>query len=204
MATYGAAVFVLLVAGTTAVARDVILLMLTPDYLPALPVLPLVATAFGLQGLYQLTSIGLNLTSRTELYSIATITAAGVSLAAGAMLIPRFGVVGAAATVLVSYATQASLAFVLAQRVYPVRYEAGRLARLVLAGVAASAAALWLVPPMAPLAGFLARGTVTVVVYLACLLITGFLRGTERAFLIEMWMRVRSGRARVEAASRAD
>jgi O-antigen/teichoic acid export membrane protein len=58
LATYGVAVFVLLVAGTTAVARDVILLVLKPDYLAALPVVPLIASAFAIQGVYQLTSIG--------------------------------------------------------------------------------------------------------------------------------------------------
>jgi O-antigen/teichoic acid export membrane protein len=190
MATYGIAVFVLLVAGTTAVARDVILLLLKPDYLAALPVVPLVASAFAIQGIYQLTSIGLNLTSRTEFYPVSTIAAAAVSVVVGLLLIPTYGLSGAAMTVLVSYATQATVAFVLAQRVYHVPYEHPRLLRIVLAGAIAPVAGLAL-PPMPVLASLFARGLTTTVVYVGLLWATGFLRASERAFLREMLDRLR-------------
>jgi O-antigen/teichoic acid export membrane protein len=193
MATYGVAVFVLLVAGTTAVARDTILLLLRPEYLQAVPVVPLVAMAFAIQGIYQLTSIGLNLTSRTEFYPVATLTAAGVSVASGSWLIPRHGLIGAGLTLLVSYATQAIVAFVLAQRVYHVAYEYGRLVRILLSGIAAALAALAL-PPMPAWLGLLARGSTTVVVFAGCLFATGFFRASERDFLREIWMRARQRR----------
>ena len=194
MATYGVAVFVLLVAGTTAVARDLILLLLKPDYLAALPVVPIIACAFAIQGVYQLTSIGLNLTSRTEFYPVSTIAAAGVSVVLGLGLIPRFGLVGAAVTVLLSYATQATVAFLLAQRVYHVPYEHTRLARVALAGVVAAAAGRAL-PAMPPLAGLLARGSLTVCAFALVLWASGFLRASERSFLRELWTRVTRRRA---------
>jgi O-antigen/teichoic acid export membrane protein len=193
VATYGVAVFVLLVAGTTAVSRDVILLLLKPEYLDALPVVPLIALAFAIQGVYQLTSIGLNLTGRTEFYPVATIVAALVSVALGSWMIPRYGLIGAGVTVLVSYATQAVVAFSLAQRVYHVRYERARLLRVVVAGAAGAAAGLWL-PAMRPLAGLLLRGATTTIVFAACLWVTGFFRPTERAFLQEMLTRLRQRR----------
>jgi O-antigen/teichoic acid export membrane protein len=191
MTTYGVAVLVLLVAGTTAVARDVILAMLKPEYLAALPVVPTIAVGIALQGVYLLTSIGLNLTSRTEFYPVSTLTAAGVGFAVGLALIPRYGVVGAALTVLVSYLTQLVVAFLFAQRQYPIQYEVGRLIRLVVAGVAAALAALWLVPALPPVAGLLARGVTCVAVYGLLLWITGFFRATEIAFLREMVARFR-------------
>ena len=186
MTTYGIAVLVLLVAGTTAVARDVILVMLKPEYLDALPVVPIIAVAIALQGVYLLTSIGLNLTSRTEFYPVSTLTAAGVGFVAGLVLIPRYGLLGAAVTVLVSYLTLAVVAFVFAQRFYPIHYETGRIARLIVSGVAAAVAALWLVPALPPVAGLLARGATSVGVYLLLLWITGFFRTTEVAFAREM------------------
>lgn len=195
MATYGVAVFVLLVAGTTAVARDLILLLLKPDYLAALPVVPMIAGAFAIQGVYQLTSIGLNLTSRTEFYPVSTIAAALASVGLGIGLIPRFGLIGAAVTVLVSYAIQATVAFLLAQRVYHVRYEHARLARVVLAGAIAAPAGLAL-PAMPALAGLVARGATTVAVFAAVLWVSGFLRASERAFAREMWTRARRWRSR--------
>lgn len=191
MTTYGVAVLVLLVAGTTAVARDVILAMLKPEYLAALPVVPTIAVGIALQGVYLLTSIGLNLTSRTEFYPISTLTAAGVGFAAGLALIPHYGVVGAALTVLVSYLTQLVVAFMFAQRQYPIQYEVGRLIRLVVAGVAAALAALWLVPAWPPVAGFFARGLTCVAVYGLLLWVTGFFRATEIAFLREIIARFR-------------
>jgi len=191
MTTYGVAVLVLLVAGTTAVARDVILAMLKPEYLAALPVVPTIAVGIALQGVYLLTSIGLNLTSRTEFYPVSTLTAAGVGFAVGLALIPRYGVVGAAVTVLVSYLTQLVVAFVFAQRQYPIEYEVGRLIRLVVAGVAAALAALWLVPALPPVAGLIARGVTCIAVYGVLLWITGFFRATEIAFLREIIARFR-------------
>lgn len=194
MATYGVAVFVLLVAGTTAVARDVILLVLKPDYLAALPVVPIIACAFAIQGVYQLTSIGLNLTSRTEFYPVSTMAAAVTSVVMGLWLVPTYGLTGAAVTVLLSYSMQAAVAFALAQRVYHVRYEQGRLLRILVAGVLAAIAGLAL-PMMSPFASFIVRGTTTVVVYLAVLALSGFLRGSERAFLREIQGRWRRKRA---------
>jgi O-antigen/teichoic acid export membrane protein len=193
MATYGVAILVLLVAGTTAIARDAILVVLRPEYLEALPVVPLIAAAIALQGVYQLTSIGLNLTSRTEFYSASTISAAVVGAGLGLWLIPQFGVAGAAVTVLAAYFTQAAIAFVFAQRLYPVKYETARLARIVAAGVVAAAVA-YLLPAMPPLAGLFARGAMTVLVYVSLLWISGFFRPTERAFMREMIQRLRRRR----------
>ncbi len=203
MATYGVAVLVLLVAGTTAVAHDVILVMLDPKYLAALPVVPVIAVGMALQGVYLLTSIGLNLTNRTEFYPVSTLTAAGVGFGVGLWLIPRYGVAGAALTVLVSYLTQASMAFLFAQRLYPIRYETGRLVRLVLAGVIAAVVAVWVLPAMPAVTGFFVRGTTTVGVYAALLWLSGFFRPTERAFVREMVTRFRR-RAPVARLSATD
>jgi len=190
MTTYALAMLVLIVAGTTAVAHDAILVMLTPEYLAAAPVLPLVAIGMACQGVYLLTSIGLNLTSRTEFYPIATITAAIVGLGGGALLMPRFGVTGAAVALLLAYATQASVAYVFAQRLYPIRYERARIVRVIAAGVMAALAAR-MVPDMPPLAGLVVRGLTTVGVFVGLLGLSGFLRASERAFVCEQWQRRR-------------
>ena len=191
MVTYGVAVVALLVAGTTAVAREVILLMLKPEYLPAATIIPIIALGMGCQAIYLLTSIGLNLTSRTEFYPVATFAAAGVGLGSGLVLMPRYGLVGAAIAFLLSYATQAGVAFALAQRFYPISYEVARLARVVVAATAATLVALWIIPPMSALAGFFVRGTTTVAVYLSVLALTAFFRSTEVAFAREVWGRLR-------------
>jgi O-antigen/teichoic acid export membrane protein len=200
MTTYGVAVLALLVAGTAAVARDAVLVVLTPDYLAAAPILPIVAIGMAFQGLYLLTSIGINLTSRTELYPVSTFAAAAVGIIAGILLMPSYGAIGAAVAFLLSYFTQALVAFLLAQQLYPIEYEGGRLVRIVLAGAVAALVALWVVPALPPLAGLAVRGATTVGVYVGLLWASGFLRASERAFLHELVGRMRRGPLKARTA----
>jgi O-antigen/teichoic acid export membrane protein len=190
MTTYCVAVLALLVAATTAVAHDAILVMSSPQYLEGARVMPFIALGIAFQGLYLLTSIGLNLTSHTRFYPVATIAAATVGLGTGAPLMAAYGARGAAIAFLLSYVTQAAVAFVFARRFYPISYEHGRLLRIIVAAGAAALAAVWLLPPMAPVAGLIVRGTTTAAVYVALLWISGFLRPAERAFMREMLARL--------------
>jgi O-antigen/teichoic acid export membrane protein len=192
MTTYGIAVIVLLVAGTAAVADDLVRVMLPPEYLEATPVVWLISVGLGFQGLYLLTSIGLNITNHTKYYPITTFAAAAVGLSAGFVLMPRFGAVGAAVAFVLSLVTQAAVAFTFSQRVYPLPYELGRIARVVLSGAVAALVALWAIPAWPPMLGLLARGTAAVVVYGTLLWGTGFLRPSERAFLVEVRQRIRT------------
>ena len=103
--------------------------MLKPEYLAALPVVPIIAVGMALQGVYLLTSIGLNLTSRTEFYPVVDVHGGRRSDSrSGSLLIPRYGVVGAALTVLVSYAHASSSSRSCSRSAsYPIHYEVGRL-----------------------------------------------------------------------------
>ena len=186
--TYGIAILALLVAGLTAITPDLIHLITMSRpwtdeaYALTAVVVPLIALGIAFQGVYLLTSIGLNLTSQTQYYPVSAFAAAGVGLGSGVFLMPRFGAVGAAVAFLLSYITLAATAGVFAQRHYAVRYEAARLARVVGAAVLAMLAGiLW--PDMPHLAGLLVRGTTVVAVFAGLLWLTGFLRPTERAIL---------------------
>ena len=191
MTTYGVAVLTLLVAGTVAVSRDVILVILTPTYLAAVPVIPLIAIGIAAQGVYLLTSIGLNLTSKTKYYPVATFAALGVGLGSGALLMPKFGTTGAAVAFALSGLTQAAVAYSFARRFYPIPYESARLIRVVLSGAVAALAGVWLVPAMPPLAGLVVRGLVVVGAFAGLLAASGFFRKSERSFLSEIVSRFR-------------
>ncbi|GMV21377.1 MAG: hypothetical protein AMXMBFR57_13260 [Acidimicrobiia bacterium] len=186
--TYGIAVLVLMAAGLTAIADDLVRILTFKDpwtmdaYAQARIVVPLIAVGLTWQGVYLLTSIGLNLTSQTRYYPVATFAAAGVGLGSGALLMPMFGLVGAGTAFVLSYMTMALVAGHFARRHYPVGYEWMRLAQIVLAGVVAAAAGL-LLPDMAPWAGLLTRGATVVAIFAGWLALNGFLRPTERALL---------------------
>jgi O-antigen/teichoic acid export membrane protein len=201
MTTYGVAVLTLLVAGTVAVSRDVILVILTPTYLSAVPVIPLIAIGMAAQGLYLFTSIGLNLTSRTQYYPVATFAALGVGLGAGLVLMPKLGMTGAALAFAASGVTQATVAFAFARQFYPIQYEVGRLLRVVACGILAALAALWLPPALPPLAGLGLRMLLTVGTFGALLALSGFFRKSERAFIVELATRLRKRAAAVPGAN---
>ena len=185
MTTYGVAVLVLLAALTIAVARDAVLLLLDPEWLDAARVIPFIAVGLACQGVYLLTSIGLNLTNHTRYYPVATFIALGVGLGSGLFLMPAFGLVGAALAFMLSFVAQTGAAFVLSRSVYPIAYEGHRLARLVVAGAVATLVGRWLVPDFPPLAGVVTRALAVTGSYAVLLWATGFLRATERRFLLE-------------------
>ncbi len=191
--TYGIAILALLVAGLTATAADVVALIANEDYQDAAIVVPIIALGIAWQGVYLLTSIGLNLSGKTKYYPVAAFAAAAVGLSTGAVLMPSMQAIGAAIAFALSYVTLATVAGIAARRHYPITYEKGRILRIVAAAIIAAAAGLAL-PSWAPFPALLARGTVVVGVFTLILGLTGFLRPTERTFLSAAWARARAGR----------
>jgi O-antigen/teichoic acid export membrane protein len=209
--TYGFAVLVLLTAGLSATGRDLVQAMTHGRIMaPADPRWPEVSavvtwTAVGvlLQGSYLLTSIGLNITKRTQYYPIATMIAAATNVALNFALIPRYGMVGAAWANGACYAVQAVLGYAFSQRFYPIPYEWGRLARVSTAGIVACLAAHALpalhlsADPrsvMGSLPSALVRGAAVVAIYLTILGLSGFFHANELQALRAMWRRQRRPR----------
>lgn len=198
--TYGVAVLALLTAGLAAVGRDAAIEMTHGRLLrPADPRWDAVAvvitwTAVGVffQGVYLLTSIGLNLTKRTQYYPIATMTAAATNVGLNFLLIPRFGIIGAAWANGAAYFVQACLGFYFSQKFYSIDYEWTRLARVVVSGIAAAALARSL-PAFHIARGqheflgqfptLLLRGSTVIVVFAGLLAATGFFRPEELRWL---------------------
>ena len=178
---------VFMATGLSALADDLLQLATAPAYHGAAQVVPWIAMGAVLQGAYQLTSVGLAITKRTAYYPIATgLTLAG-SLGGNLLLIPRFGIMGAAYTHAIAYGILAVSGMTLSQWQYPIRYEWARLLKIVTAGLATYGAAT-----SAPFAandavgGLLARGALVAIGYPAILLALGFFRRTEIARMREV------------------
>jgi O-antigen/teichoic acid export membrane protein len=194
--TYGIAILALLTAGLSAVGRYAaqamthgrILAPGDPRWSDVGTVIAWTAIGVFFQGIYLLTSIGLNITKRTQFYPVATMTAAAANVGLNVLLIPHYGIVGAAWANGIAYAVQAVLGYVLSQRFYPIAYEWGRIARVTVAAAAAYLAAMLLpsihlpVDPrstLAPVPDLLARGMTVIGVYAALLGLTGFFQPEE-------------------------
>ncbi len=203
--TYGLAILVLLAAGLSATARDLVRLMTTSEFHEAARVIPWIAVGVVLQGAYLLTSIGLNITKQTQYYPVATGLAALTSVTANLVLIPRFGTLGAAWSAAAAYAVLAASSMAFSQRVYPMAYEWTRIARSVGAGVVAYLAARVAIPEGVPaLAGLLGRGVMVLAVYPTLLLATGFFAARELDVARRLARRLQSPRSAEPTADTAE
>jgi O-antigen/teichoic acid export membrane protein len=194
--TYGVAVLALLTAGLSAVGRDAAQAMthgylLAPDdprWAEVATVITWTAIGVFFQGVYLLTSIGLNITKRTRYYPVATMTAAATNIGLNFLLIPRYGLAGAAWANGAAYAVQAALGYYFSQRFYAIAYERGRIARVCAAALIAYAAARALPSihvvadprsSLAPVPDLLARGLTVVAVFGGLLAMSGFFHAEE-------------------------
>jgi O-antigen/teichoic acid export membrane protein len=182
VATYGVAVLALMTAGLSAVAADLLNVVTHGQYVAAAGVVTWTAIGVFFYGVYLLTSIGLNITSRTGYYPVTTAIGAVLNIGLNFALLPTFGIIGAAWANGAAYAVQAGLAYGFSQRFYPVRYEYGRLSRAVAAALLAYFVAKAL-PAMPPVAGIVTRGATVVAIMAALLWITRFFNADEMRVL---------------------
>lgn len=144
-----------------------------PAFRAAAPVIPVVAVAYLLHGVFLLTSIGIGIEKKARYYPVVTGAAAAANIAANFALIPRFGMMGAAWATVLSYAVMAGLGFAISRRLFPIPFEGRRWL-----AAAAIAAALYGFSFFAPVSfgPRLAVELGLVVAYPLILLATGFLR----------------------------
>jgi O-antigen/teichoic acid export membrane protein len=188
VATYGIAILALMTSGLSAIAGDLLDVVTHGQYVAASGVVTWTAVGVFFYGIYLLTSIGLNITSRTAYYPLTTSVGAALNIGLNFLFIPRFGIIGAAWANGAAYAVQAALAFHYSQRFYPVRHEYGRIGRVVIAALFAFLIARAL-PAMPAVFGILARGTTVVVVMSALLWLTNFFNPEELRALSSVRMR---------------
>ena len=123
---------------------------------------------------YIVVSIGIGRTRRTGFNWVVTGTAAAVDLGLNAILVPEYGMEGAAAAALAAFAVLFVFMAAYAQRIYPVTYQWRRV------GTALGGAAALVVAGKAldvPLAGAIAL----TLLYPGVLLLLGFFLPSERA-----------------------
>jgi O-antigen/teichoic acid export membrane protein len=101
-----------------------------PAFWSAAPVVPVATLAYLFHGVFLLTSIGIAIEKKARYYPMITGCAAALNVGANFLLIPRWGMLAAAWTTVAAYALMAGLGFFFSRRLYPIPFEASRLARL--------------------------------------------------------------------------
>jgi O-antigen/teichoic acid export membrane protein len=129
--TWFAAVCAFGVAGLWLLSRQITELLAAPEYFEAHEAVGLLATGVALYALYLTLVVILGRTGRTERSFPATLAGMVSNIALNLALIPPLGLVGAGIALAVSYLIVVSLMYLLTRRLFPVPYEWGRLALLV-------------------------------------------------------------------------
>ena len=101
-----------------------------PDFWGGLSIVPIVLLSYVFTGAYVNFVVGVYLEKKTKYIPYATGAGAVVNVVANLILIPRFGIAGAATATLLSYLVMAIGIYFPSQRLYYVEYEWGRIVRV--------------------------------------------------------------------------
>jgi O-antigen/teichoic acid export membrane protein len=146
----------------------------TPKFARAAEAVPLLAFATAAYSGYSVLAIGIGRARQTQFNWIVSGAAAVVNIVLNVILIPPYGMIGAAIATLVAYAALFVGMWLNSRRVYPVAYQWRRVLSVAGAGGGLTAVA-WLLPESLPLAIGL------VLVYPLVLGALGFYLPAERA-----------------------
>jgi O-antigen/teichoic acid export membrane protein len=163
--------------GLSALAQDTLIIVTTPAYYGAYKVVPLISLSYLLYGAYQITIIGPSLTRKTYLSSAIIGISAIVQTVLNFIIIPRYGMIGAGWTTLLSYALLIVLSVIVSNRIFPMTYEYLRLGKMmIMAGLLYLLSRLVVI--QSPYVSFIVRGLIAGSFPIA-LFLTGFYNREE-------------------------
>jgi O-antigen/teichoic acid export membrane protein len=129
LAIFGAAWISL---GVAMMGSEMVQLLAPPKYYEAIPLLPILALGQAVTLLYWLMAPGISYTRNTWVYPVASFPAMGVNLLLNAVLVPRFGAMGAAWAMVASNTAQALIFCYFSRRFFPVAYEYRQIGKVIL------------------------------------------------------------------------
>jgi len=172
------------VTGMWLLSRWIVRALAAPEFFGSYKAVGLIATGVTLYALYMVLVVILGRTGRTEFNFPATAAALVANVALNLLLVPPLGIVGAGLALVASYLVVLALMYVFTQRLFPVPYQWGRLARIVLVSSALVGLGELLLPTDGA-GGLLGRGVLWLL-YPVALLAAGFFTQGERQGLAQL------------------
>ncbi len=173
---------------------NVVRLLTVPSYYGASAVIPLISLAYVLELANWTIGTGLAFAEKPKWFFVVTVLGAIVNLLLNWLLAPRYGMMGSAYATVLSYTSMCATNYVLAQAMYPIRYEYGRIFRII-----AVALGLYTVGHLASVDNLVANlflQTFLALAFLPALAATGFLTPDERGAVNRAWQAVKTHRPR--------
>ena len=161
-------------------SRWIVRALAAPEFFGSYEAVGLIATAVTLYALYMVLVVILGRTGRTEFNFPATLAALVANVVLNLILVPPLGIVGAGLALVASYVVVLALMYVFTQRLFPVPYQWGRLARVVLTSAVLVAVGELLLPDSGAV-GLLGR-IALFAAYPLALFASGFFTPAERGW----------------------
>lgn len=98
-----------------------------PEYYAAYKIVPLITTAFIFKGIQYIFLLGFHYVKKTKYVAYIVTIALFINIALNFLLIPRFGIWGAALTTVISSIFISVVSYFASQKFYPVGYEIGKM-----------------------------------------------------------------------------
>jgi O-antigen/teichoic acid export membrane protein len=111
-------------------AREILAIMTTPEYYGAYIIMPLITLSYVFYGIRFMTTIGMYIKNKVKYSSFVIISAAIFNLLLSFILIPRFGMIGAAWATFISYFLLAVVNIMVDSRFMRIPYEYWRLVKI--------------------------------------------------------------------------
>ena len=165
----GGAAFLLV--GLSVYGHEVVWVATTPEYFSAARIIPFAGAGYILYGLHLIATTGMGVTKKTRGLPLAVLFAAGLNLLGNLLLIPPFGMMGAAVATVLAYLALVAATDWISQRHYPIPFEWGRIA--IIGAVAAGIVALDTVFQPEGVVPGIALGSILLLIFLGTLLLVG-------------------------------
>lgn len=177
--------------GLALVSRPGLPFLAGETYRGAAAVVPWVALAYLFNGLHFCVSPGIHVEGKTQFITLFSGLAACLNLGLNFLLVPHFGVLGAAGSTTVTFLFLAVVTWHRSQKVHPVPHESARLLKLFVATVAIGGLAIAFEPADWVL-GVLWHTSMATVGFLALLWLLRFFDDGERRMLAQLRRRLRA------------
>jgi O-antigen/teichoic acid export membrane protein len=117
-------------------SREILLVFTTDAYADGYRVVGILVFSVIFTGVYYIFAIGVNLTRKTAHIGWTNGVAAGLNVILNVILVPRYGIIGAAVSGLSAQLVSAGLLYFISQRVFPVQYEMMKIGKITLLAAA--------------------------------------------------------------------
>jgi len=109
--------------GLALFSKEAVILLTTPQFFEAHKIIPVIAFGYLFQGMYFIASSGLFQQKKTALIATTTTLMAILNIGLNLILIPIYGISGAAWATAISFFVFFIVIYALSQRVFPLKYE---------------------------------------------------------------------------------